>query len=182
MKYLIALNSLLMLGIYIYNQQPEPEQEEAAVVVSKADSYPENLSTIEIVLQKQYLDGRRDTETYMETITAMEDFWYAYENYQLIDQKVGQMVFREYVNDISPYLKEVGYFGLMGKQLVIFEGEPQYNQNIQTVYEIDIGILSEKDQEQLQKGIKIDSKQTYEEVIDVFRHQIPSEEVHGESD
>ena len=51
MKYLIALNILLMLGIYIYNQQPEVVQDEA-VVVSKADSYPEDLSKIEIVLQK----------------------------------------------------------------------------------------------------------------------------------
>lgn len=181
MKYLIALNILLMLGIYFYTQQAEPVEEEA-VVVNKAENYPDDLAQIEIVLQKQYLDGRRDTETYTETITAMEDFWYAYENYQLIDQKVGQMVFREYVNDISPYLKEVGYFGLAGKQLAIFEGEPQYNQNIQTVYELDIEILSEVEQEQLKKGIKIDSKQTYEEVIDVFRHQVPSEEVHGESD
>ena len=63
MKYLIALNILLMLGIYFYTQQAEPVEEEA-VVVSKAENYPDDLAQIEIVLQKQYLDGRRDTETY----------------------------------------------------------------------------------------------------------------------
>ena len=188
MKYLIALNIVLVLGIVIFNnigkQSTEPA-EELAVEVSQQEElklgYPDDLARIEIVLQRQYVDGRMETESYKETITAMEDFWYAYEDYQLIDQKVGQMVFREYVDDISPYLKEVGYFGLADQQLVIYEGEPQYNQNIQTVYDLDISDLSTVERDQLTNGIKIESKQIYEEVIDVFRNQVPSEEVHGES-
>lgn len=186
MKYLIALNIVLVLAIFIYNGQAEQENsdinEENAIAVTKSDEYPDDLATIEIILQKQYLDGRMDTESFEETITAMEDFWYTYENYQLIDQKVGQMVFREYIDDISPYLKEVGYFGLADQQLVIFEGEPQYKQNIQIVFDLDLDHLTDSEQDQLNKGIKIDSKKTYQDVIDVFRQQIPSEEVHRESD
>ena len=188
MKYLIGLNIFLVLAILIYNGQFNQESTESAendvILVSNHETetspYPNDLATIEIVLQSQYLDGRMDTKTYTETITAMEDFWYAYESYQLIDQRVGQMVFREYIDDISPYLKEVGYFGLADNQLVIYEGEPQYNQNIETVFDLDINMLSEAEQKQLEKGIKIDSKSTYQEVIDVFRHQIPSKQVHGE--
>lgn len=188
MKYLIGLNIFLVLAILIYNGQFNQESTESdendVILVSNLETetspYPNDLATVEIVLQSQYLDGRMDTKTYTETITAMEDFWYAYESYQLIDQRVGQMVFREYIDDISPYLKEVGYFGLADNQLVIYEGEPQYNQNIETVFDLDINMLSEAEQKQLEKGIKIDSKSTYQEVIGVFRHQIPSKQVHGE--
>lgn len=189
MKYLITLNVLLVLGIMFFNNYVEKTQdteEEPVIEASQTEvnesAYPDDLATIEIILQKQYLDGRMDIESYEETITAMEDFWYAYEGYQLMDQKVGQMVFREYVDDISPYLKEVGYFGVADQQLVIYEGEPQYNQSIQTVYDLNINDLSDAEQEQLNEGIKIDSKQVYQEVIDVFRNKIPSEEVHGESE
>lgn len=190
MKYLITLNIVLMLGIFIYNVQVEDRtndmNQERAIEVSKSETnfedYPDDLATIEVIIQKQYLDGRMDSESIEETITAMEDFWYKYENYQLIDQKVGQMVFRDYIDDISPYLKEVGYFGLADEQLVIFEGEPQYEQNIQIVFELDPDQLTEDERERLNEGIKIDSKKTYQEVIDVFRHQLPSKQVHGESD
>ncbi|MBU5593580.1 intercompartmental signaling factor BofC [Amphibacillus sp. MSJ-3] len=190
MKYLITLNIVLMLGIFIYNVQVEDRtndmNQERAIEVSKSETnfedYPDDLATIEVIIQKQYLDGRMDSESIEETITAMEDFWYKYENYQLIDQKVGQMVFRDYIDDISPYLKEVGYFGLADEQLVIFEGEPQYEQNIQIVFELDPDQLTEDERKRLNEGIKIDSKKTYQEVIDVFRHQLPSKQVHGESD
>lgn len=190
MKYLIGLNIVLMLAIFIFNGQVDKQNletnEEEVITATKSEAnqetYPDDLATIEIILQKQYLDGRMDTDIFEETIISLEDFWYSYENYQLIDQKVGQMVFREYVDDISPYLKEVGYFGLADEQLVIFEGEPQYNQSIQVMYQLDPALLSETEERDLKNGIKIDSKETYQDVIDVFRHQTPSEEVHGESD
>lgn len=190
MRFLVAVSIVLTLAIFINNGQDEVDKNkdnvEDVITVTKSednhDLYPKDLATIAITVQRQYLDGRMDTETFDRTITSMEDIWYTFESYQFIDQKMGEMVFREYVDDISPYLKEVGYFGIADDQLVIFEGEPQYNQNIQMIYQLDPSLLSESDQRELTKGIRIDSKQTYQEVIDVFRQQVPSEEVSRESD
>ncbi|WP_017472698.1 BofC C-terminal domain-containing protein [Amphibacillus jilinensis] len=188
LKYLIGINLLLIVMIFFYNgylnnDQPEIEEDELVEVsrTEQQSKHPDDLATIEIVLQRQYLDGRMDSEVFEETITSMEDFWYTYEPYQLIDQKMGQMIFREYLDDISPYLKEVGYFGLSEQQLTIFEGEPQYEQVIQQVYDLDLEALPKDKQEKLRKGIKIDSKQIYQDTIEVFRNHIPSEQVQGES-
>ncbi|WP_067837336.1 BofC C-terminal domain-containing protein [Amphibacillus sediminis] len=187
MKYLLALNLLLIVTILIYNgsvQESEPNDKEQTLTVSRTekseDKTASDYTTIELVIQRQYLDGRMESDTYEESITSMEDFWYTYESYQLIDQRVGQMVFREYVDDISPHLKEVGYFGLEEQNLAIFEGKPQYQQRIQSLYDIDPTILSDDQLAALNEGIKIDSKEIYQETIEVFRNLSKAEQVDGE--
>ncbi len=187
LKYLLALNLLLIVTILIYNgsvQESEPNDKEQTLTVSRTekseDKTASDYTTIELVIQRQYLDGRMESDTYEESITSMEDFWYTYESYQLIDQRVGQMVFREYVDDISPHLKEVGYFGLEEQNLAIFEGKPQYQQRIQSLYDIDPTILSDDQLAALNEGIKIDSKEIYQETIEVFRNLSKAEQVDGE--
>lgn len=177
---LVAVWSILLLinrePTVINNAEINDQNDELEVSAPIESS---DLAVIEVVLQNQFIDGRMETEIIEETIMAMEDFWSKYEDYQLIDQKVGEITFRKKVNDISPYLKKVGYFGLNDDMLTIFEGEPEYEQVVQSFYNISVNELSEAEIERLNQGIKIDSKQVYEQTLEVFRDYSPTEQVQG---
>ncbi|GGM27455.1 hypothetical protein GCM10011351_11660 [Paraliobacillus quinghaiensis] len=134
---------------------------------------------LEVTLQKQYVDGKIAEETHEETIGAMEDFWANYQGWQLIEQETGAMTFRKNVNDISPYLKKYGYFGLQDGKLSIFEGKPTHDQVIQSFYQIDTDMLESMRREELENGIKINSKETYLETLEVYRDLSPTKQVQG---
>ncbi|GAA5415624.1 hypothetical protein Pryu01_00655 [Paraliobacillus ryukyuensis] len=134
---------------------------------------------IQVTLQKQYLDGKISEETHLETIQSMQDFWASYADWQVIDQKEGEMVFRKQMNDISPYIKKTGYFGLKDSMLSIFEGEPIHGQVIQSFYQIDTDTLESRKMDALQEGIKIESKDKYLQVLEVYRDLSPTKQVQG---
>ncbi|MCZ0702374.1 forespore regulator of the sigma-K checkpoint [Natronobacillus azotifigens] len=160
-------------------EKSENEIETAAAIDIENQNNPDDLAVIEVILQEQYIDGRMETKIIEETISAMEDFWSEYSDYQLIDQKVGQLTFRKQIDDVSTYLKKVGHFGLYDDTLTIFEGEPEYEQVIQSFYHIDKNELTKEDIERLNNGIKIDSKETYQQTLEVFRSYSPTEQVQG---
>ncbi|WP_077621380.1 intercompartmental signaling factor BofC [Sediminibacillus massiliensis] len=129
---------------------------------------------IEVILQRHYMDGKVEADSHKETVWAMEDFWAYYDGWQVIDQKEGEIIFRKEVADISPYMKENGYFGLRDGQLTIFEGLPMHEQVIQSFYQIDTKELESYQAKQLREGIKIDSKQVYQYVLEAYRDMAPS--------
>lgn len=184
--------SIAILGLFILislnpvdedlekvEEKSENEIETAAAIDIENQNNPDDLAVIEVILQEQYIDGRMETKIIEETISAMEDFWSEYSDYQLIDQKVSQLTFRKQIDDVSPYLKKVGHFGLYDDTLTIFEGEPEYEQVIQSFYHIDKNELTKEDIERLNNGIKIDSKETYQQTLEVFRSYSPTEQVQG---
>lgn len=184
MILIVAFAVIMLINQYPIGEGKEDrlstELEEVSSQRNVDKQYPgSDLAVLEVVLQEQYIDGRMASEMILETISAMEDFWSKYEDYQLIDQKVGQVTFRKQVNDISPYLKKVGYFGLYEDVLTIFEGAPTHQQVIQSFYHINLNQLSKEDRERLNKGIKIDSKSTYQQTLEVFRDTSPTEQVQG---
>ncbi|WP_182200476.1 BofC C-terminal domain-containing protein [Paraliobacillus salinarum] len=132
-----------------------------------------------VTLQKQYLDGKIEESSEEQTIYAMEDFWSMYEGWQLVDQNQEEMVFRQQVDDISPYLKKSGYFGLQNSMLSIFEGEPIHQQVIQSFYQIDTETLESRQIEALEKGIQIESKEKYLQVLEMYRDLSPTKQVQG---
>ncbi len=132
-----------------------------------------------LTFQRQFLDGNITVNTQQETIAAMDDFWAEYADWQVIDQSQGEMTFRKQVDDISPDLKQSGYFGLQDSMLTIFEGEPFHQQVIQSFYQIDTETLESRQIEALQQGIKIDSKEKYLQVLEVYRDVSPTKQVQG---
>ncbi|WP_170287602.1 BofC C-terminal domain-containing protein [Aquibacillus halophilus] len=132
---------------------------------------------MEVTLQRHYIDGKFEENTHTETIGAMEDFWSYYHGWQVIDQKEGKIVFRKEIPDISPYLKEKGYFGLKNDILTIFNGRPTHEQVIQSFYQIDTSELESYQAKQLQDGIKIETKEVYQYVLEAFRDMTPSRSV-----
>jgi forespore regulator of the sigma-K checkpoint len=126
--------------------------------------------TVTVILESVYLDGEVSEEIKEETIWSMEDFWSEYASWQLIDQDEEQVIFQKKIDDISPLLKANGYFGLTKNGiLTIFNGKPESDQVIQSFFQIDVNKLESRQHEKLKKGIPIQSKDNYVEVLEVFK-------------
>ncbi|WP_066194385.1 MULTISPECIES: BofC C-terminal domain-containing protein [Gracilibacillus] len=128
-----------------------------------------DLLILEIELERQFMDGRVETERKQKSIASMEDFWAEYETWQVMEQSEGYIRFRKEIDDISPYLKANGYFGLKNGQLTIFEGIPLHEAAVQSFYQIDTEELETKLYQQLEEGIKINSKADYLDTLEIFR-------------
>ncbi|MEH6989092.1 intercompartmental signaling factor BofC [Cytobacillus firmus] len=125
---------------------------------------------MEVILEREYLDGEVSQETIEETIWTLEDFWAKYDQWQLVDMDIDYIVFRRKVDDISPLLKANGYFGVTEDgTLTIFNGKPQKTNIIQSFFQIDLGKLESTKCEELKKGIPIVSKDRYVEVLETFK-------------
>lgn len=125
--------------------------------------------TIEVILQRKYLDGEVSEEITKETILSMEDFWASYESWQLVDQNEDRVIFKKNIDDISPLLKTNGYFGIAGDgTLSIFNGKPETSEVIQSFFQIDMDKLESHKHDELIQGIRIQTKDQYLEVIKMF--------------
>ncbi|MCS0654382.1 intercompartmental signaling factor BofC [Cytobacillus firmus] len=131
---------------------------------------------MEVILEREYLDGEVSQETIEETIWTLDDFWAKYDQWQLVDMDIDYMVFRRKMDDISPLLKANGYFGVTEDgTLTIFNGKPQKTNIIQSFFQIDLGKLESTKCEELKKGIPIVSKDRYVEVLETFKSYTASE-------
>jgi len=152
------------------NNGGESQQTGSIVQQSKAFQVTEPL-TVNVILQRYYLDGKTSEEVVKETIWSMEDFWAQYRDWQLVDQQEGQLIFRKNIDDISPLLKANGYFGISEDgTLQIFKGIPAKSEEvIQSFFQIDVSKLESRQQEELKKGIPVISKDHYMQVIESFK-------------
>ncbi|WP_018931461.1 BofC C-terminal domain-containing protein [Gracilibacillus lacisalsi] len=168
-KLWLLLNGVVVLIIGVISFQSFFEQEETEELQEEVMVMSQDPLTIELTLEKQYIDGHIETENVQETIASMQDFWSEYQEWQVMEQRDGFIRFRKEVDDISPYLKANGYFGIKDGQLTIFEGVPVHEAAVQSFYQIDTEELESHLYEELQEGIKINSKKDYLEVLETFR-------------
>ncbi|MFY4774745.1 BofC C-terminal domain-containing protein [Metabacillus sp. RGM 3146] len=127
---------------------------------------------MKVILERVYLDGETSQEQKKEKIWSMEDFWARYEDWQLLDESPSQMVFRKQMDDISPLMKANGYFGLSNEGiLTIFLGKPEPSSKvIQSFFQIDVGKLESRNHSELNKGIRVGTRDHYLRVIETYRH------------
>ncbi|QOR65670.1 intercompartmental signaling factor BofC [Cytobacillus suaedae] len=127
--------------------------------------------TITVILERLYLDGEVSEEIVEETIWSMEDFWAQYEDWQLVHQDEEQIVFQQQIDDISPLLKSNGYFGITEEGiLTIYEGKPKESTKvIQSFFQIDVKKLESHQHTRLKEGIRVSSKDHYEDIIETFK-------------
>lgn len=176
-KIWLITNAVLLTGVVIFvlllptSNAPSPEDE----VTAASQTY----LSMDVILETHYIDGKMETEYVKETITSMEDFWSEYKDWQVVEQKEGLIRFKQEKDDISPYLKTYGYFGLQDGVLTIFEGIPMENENavIESFYQIDTGELETHLYKRLNQGIKINTKENYRNVIETFRNYEKAEAV-----
>ncbi|RSK29392.1 regulator [Bacillus sp. HMF5848] len=128
--------------------------------------------SVTVLLERVYIDGEVSEEIVEETIWSMEDFWSEYADWQLVDQNEEIIVFQKNIDDISPLLKANGYFGITDEGiLTIFNGKPEHSPHnvIQSFFQINIEKLESYQHDELRKGIRIESKDQYEHVIETFK-------------
>jgi forespore regulator of the sigma-K checkpoint len=141
-------------------------------VVATSSSIIEQMSPkkVRVVLARVYLDGEVSEEIVEETIISMEDFWAEYAEWNLVDQDEVQVVFQKNVDDISPLLKINGYFGISDEgTLNIYEGKPSGEKVIQSFFQINMKKLKSHQQQELEKGIPVISRDRYEEVLKMYQ-------------
>ena len=127
--------------------------------------------TMNVILERKYLDGEISQESFEEKIISMEDFWAKYTGWQLIDMDTSHVVFREEVDDISPLLKANGYFGITDDgTLTIFNGKPDEENVIQSFFQIDVGKLESIKHAELKKGIPVKDRDQYVNVLESFKN------------
>lgn len=81
-----------------------------------------------------------------------------------------RIVFKKYVDDISPLLKSNGFFGVTDDgTLSIFNGKPDVTNVIHSFFQIDIGKLETKTQKELVKGIPVRTKEDFLHVLEAFK-------------
>lgn len=132
---------------------------------------PDTPLILDVTLKRSYLDGEVSEERVQETIWALEDFWTKYESWQLVDIDEENIVFEQSVDDISPLLKVNGFFGITDDgTLSIFNGDPEQAEIIQSFFQIDIEKLEGKKRMELKRGIPVQSKEVYTEVLEAMRH------------
>lgn len=125
--------------------------------------------TVDVILQRVYLDGEVSEETVQETIWSMEDFWAFYEGWDLVDQNEEKIYFKQEVNDISPLLKINGYFGISDEgYLNIYEGKPDHENIIQSFFQINTNKLKSHQHSRLKEGIPVISRENFEELLQTF--------------
>ncbi|MBU9713981.1 intercompartmental signaling factor BofC [Bacillus tamaricis] len=157
---LTILTILLVITYHIPSVADNNEHKEE----NMAEKY--NAQTVEVILQRHYLDGEISEETIEETIWSMEDFWSFYEDWQLVDQNEQKIIFMKELNDISPLLKMNGYFGLSEDGILnIYNGKPNDNEVIQSFFQVNTSRLKSHLRDELLKGIPVSSKDHYLEVI-----------------
>ncbi|ENH97106.1 hypothetical protein J416_07452 [Gracilibacillus halophilus YIM-C55.5] len=135
---------------------------------------------IEVTLEKHYIDGKVEKEQKTETVLSMPDFWASYQEWNLVDQSQGHVHFRQQIDDISPYTKAHGYFGIKDGILTIFEGVPVNDAAVQSFYQIETEELETRLYNQLKEGIKINSKQDYTNVLETYRPYQDTKAVNGD--
>lgn len=125
---------------------------------------------VEVILQREYLDGEISEEKITEKIWSMEQFWIKYEQWELVDTYDKGLVFKRKMDDISPLLKANGYFGLTEDgTLTIFNGKPHQFNIIQTFFQINIEKLESRKHLELKNGIPIKTKDRYVHVLETFK-------------
>lgn len=145
---------------------------EAFTIDSKVEAHElvqqETITTISLI--RNFLDGECSIESLSNEIGSLNEIKKNYPNWELIEVKEGTIYFQKYIDDISPLLKANGYFGITTEGVLsIYNGEPKQRQLIQSFFQIDIEKLESKSIEELTKGIPIQTKEHYVQVIESFK-------------
>lgn len=137
----------------------------AAVPVEK--DWPQE---IKVILQREYLDGELSEEKVTELFWTIEKFKNKYAGWKIIELTKNHIVLHKMENDISPLLKTNGYFGMTEDgTLSIYNGKPEDDKIIHTFFQIDVGKLEVYQQEELQQGIQIISKDQFNSLMKEYR-------------
>lgn len=126
--------------------------------------------TVQVKLERVYLDGEISEEILTETIYSLEDLFALYDGWVVVEEKEDMIHLRKEIDDISPLLKINGYFGISGDGLLnIYEGRPIEDKVIQSFFRINTKKLKSHQQIELQEGIPVMSRENYEDILNLYK-------------
>lgn len=138
--------------------------------VTAATHTPIEEPRIKIMLERTYLDSEVSEEIFTEKVSSLETFLKEHDDWQLIDRNDEQIVLQKRIQDISPLLKINGYFGVSKEGVLqTFEGVPEKDNAIHSFFQLDMKKLKSYKRNQLKRGIRIESKERFVEVMEELK-------------
>ncbi|WP_078552655.1 intercompartmental signaling factor BofC [Bacillus alkalicellulosilyticus] len=167
--FVLLLVVVIVGSIIVGNQGQTVAENKETVNVNQEAFEVMAPKTVEVVLERVYLDGEISEEVVQETIWSMEDFWAFYADWTLLDQNESRVTFQQEVNDISPLLKINGYFGISEEGILnIYDGHPNHEKVIQSFFQINTNKLQSHQHHELKEGIPVLSRENFQEVLKTF--------------
>lgn len=121
---------------------------------------------ITIILHKVYINGEVIEEIYINQHKTLGQVKKEFKGWKVIEENDDQIVLMKKINDLSPTLKAKGYFGINSNGVLnLYIGVPSGNNIIESFFQIDTNKLEVNKQKQLEKGIKISTKDHYDYLL-----------------
>lgn len=116
--------------------------------------------TINVQLEKVYLDGDVSIERQRASLEDKDTFWAQYKGWTLVEQREDFALFRKQIDDISPLSKANGYIGLSEDGVIsTFHGRPDgWAEPIHLFFQIDTSRLESHVKRDLHKAFRFEQK------------------------
>ncbi|WP_165346758.1 BofC C-terminal domain-containing protein [Gottfriedia acidiceleris] len=125
-----------------------------------------NKKGITIILHKVYINGEVIEEIYINQHKTLVQVKKEFKGWKVIEENDDQIVLMKKINDLSPTLKSKGYLGINSNGVLnLYIGVPSGNNIIESFFQIDTNKLEVNKQKQLEKGIKISTKNHYDYLL-----------------
>lgn len=144
-----------------------PAQTETLAAYNKINHH--NRSTnkgLTIILHKVYINGEVIEEIYINQHKTLDQVKKEFKGWKIIEENDDQIVLMKKIKDLSPTLKSKGYLGINSNGMLnLYIGTPSGNNIIESFFQIDTDKLEVNKQKELEKGIKISTKNHYKHLL-----------------
>lgn len=124
-----------------------------------------------IILQRTYMSGDGCEEILSHQHMKPADIMKQYHDWTLVYQDDEEYVFLKKVNDLSPFVKANGFFGITEDGFFHMYGQSsKHKKVIQSFFHVDTKRMETMKREQYKKGVRIHSKHQYFQVIHEMEH------------
>ena len=143
-----------------------PAQTETMAAHNNSTHHSSTNKGITIILHKVYINGEVIEEIYINQHKTLAQVKKEFKGWKVIEENDDQIVLMKKINDLSPTLKSKGYLGINSKGMLnLYIGTPSGNNIIESFFQIDTNKLEVNKQKQLEKGIKISTKDHYDYLL-----------------
>ncbi|MFD2670464.1 BofC C-terminal domain-containing protein [Marinicrinis sediminis] len=158
---------LLVCGFVVWSASDAMDRDRA--VMAPYSSAEEKT----VYLHKEYVCGEEKQLLGQLNEAEMDEIRQAHDDWEMMETKSGEIIFRQKVEALSPACKQFGFFGIDEEgNLSLFYGPPSDEQVMRTFFQIDIEYLESSLPQatvlQLYDGIPVRDLEEYESVLSTF--------------
>ncbi|MBM7837987.1 forespore regulator of the sigma-K checkpoint [Alkalihalobacillus xiaoxiensis] len=161
-----AISVLFLYGSFLLVNQLEIMQQTEGPSAPPETVAQQPAQTIDVLLETVFADGNTREEHVTEDYYSLEDFWYEYEEWQLVEHGPGAAHFRQEILDLSPEVKRNGYLGLSDQMnVVLYTGQTEAMSIVKTFDDIDVSNLTAAQLDRLNQGMKLTNLAELEQIL-----------------